>query len=97
MKSSTVCDITPYLQMVQAALLRAEFSYSSLVSYCITLYIRDSLRGANWLTCKFPPGLYNPVFSRTRFSPLSDCVMVVSCSAYFSTLKLEAIYASETV
>jgi hypothetical protein len=39
--------------------------------------------------------LYNPVFLHTWFALLAGCLMLVSCLAYYSTMKMYAICSSK--
>jgi hypothetical protein len=52
--------------------------------------------GAGWLACMFPFFLHNPVFFRMQFVLLATYSTLVSCLAYFLTLKMDVLYSSKT-
>jgi hypothetical protein len=81
--------VFPCLQVAKLAHFRAQSSYSSLASYWFTVFLRESI-GAHLLACKFPPNLYKSCPSQAWFV-LVACFMLVSCLAYSSALKTEAI------
>jgi hypothetical protein len=55
------------------------------------------IRGSQWEPYSCPALLYNPVFSPKRLALCVFRFVLVSCLAYSSTLKIEAIFSSGTL